>query len=223
MTKKTAMGTKSDKLPYKYEVVRKLIHLSSLSIPLTYYFIDNFTAVLILSLLFLAAIAIEIGRFRSESFGSLFDKIVGKLLREHESGNGQRKLSGATYVLASALLCVLLFPKIIAIAALAMFLVGDTAASLIGIKFGKHPFLKKSLEGTLAFIASAFLIFLVVPKVTGTLPEYGIGLAAAAAGAFIENISGGVMDDNLMVSMTIGAALWIGFEFFFANGSFSML
>ena len=68
---------------YKDELVRKLIHLFSLSIPIVYYFITVETAIIILGILTFLALLIDLARFFSNDVGKVFYKIFGFLLREH--------------------------------------------------------------------------------------------------------------------------------------------
>ena len=111
-------------------------------------------------------------------------------------------------MLISALICVLLFPKIIFVTAFSILIISDSLAALIGRKFGRHKFLSKSLEGTLAFFLSGSVVVLLSPKIEDTLIEFLIGIFAVAIGAIVENISFGWMDDNLSVPISIGLTMW---------------
>ena len=194
---------------YRDEVVRKLIHLCSLSIPIIYYFVSKTTAIIILSIVSFVALVIDISRYFSPIAGKLFYSIFGFLLREHELDIRKKNLNGATYVLISALLCVVIFPKILFITAFSILIISDSVAALIGRKYGRHKFLSKSLEGTLAFFVSAIIVVLFTPKVEGLFFEYLIGIIAAAFGAIVENISFGFADDNISVPLSIGLSMWL--------------
>ena len=196
-------------IDYRDEIVRKLIHLCSLSIPIIYYFISKTSAVIILSIITLVALVIDISRIFSPFAGKLFNSVFGFLLREHEIDIQKRNLNGATYVFISALICVIAFPKILFITAFSILIISDSVAALIGRKYGKHKFLSKSLEGTLAFFISAIIVVLFTPKVDGLLLEYIIGFTAAAIGAIVENISFGIADDNLSIPISIGISMWL--------------
>ena len=193
---------------YRDEIVRKLIHLSSLSIPIFYYFISRTNAIIILSIVTFIALAIDLLRYFSPGFGKVFYSIFGILLRKHELDEQKKNLNGATYVLISALVCVILFPKVFFVTAFSILIISDSMAALIGRKFGHHKFLSKSLEGTLAFFISASIVVLFTPKVEGLLLEYIIGFIAAAIAAIVENISHGLIDDNLSVPVSIGFSMW---------------
>jgi dolichol kinase len=195
-------------ISYKDELIRKLIHLCSLSIPVIYYFISRYDALIILGILSFLALIIDLGRYSFPKFGELFYKIFGFLLRRHEKDLIKKNLNGATYVLLSAFLGVLIFPKIIFINAFAILIISDTSAALIGRRFGTIPLMKKSLQGTLAFFISAIVVIIVAPKLGNNLIEYFIGVAAAFIGAIVENISNDLVDDNLSIPLTIGFLMW---------------
>jgi len=194
---------------YRDELVRKLIHLSSLSIPIICYFISTQTAAIILGVLTTIALLLDLGRHFHPSFGNIFYKIFGFLLRKHEVDEKQKSLNGATYVLISALISVLIFPKIIFVTAFSILIISDSMAALFGRKFGKHKFLLKSLEGTLAFFVSACIVVLFTPKIGNFPEEYIIGFGAAFVGAIVENISSNLIDDNLSIPISVGFTMWI--------------
>ena len=194
---------------YRDELVRKLIHLFSLSIPIIYYFVSRGEGILILSILTAVALILDLTRYISPSVGKVFYRFFGFLLRKHEVDSRKKNLNGATYVLISALICIILFPKVLFITAFTILIISDTMAALIGRKFGKHKFLSKSLEGTLAFFVSASIVVFFTPKMENLPAEYLIGLIAAAVGAIVENISFGFADDNLAIPISIGFTMWL--------------
>lgn len=195
-------------IQYKDELFRKLIHLTSLSIPIVYYFISAQSAAIILGILAVLALVIDLGRYLHPETGKIFYKLFGFLLREHELDHKKKNLNGATYVLISALISVLIFPKVIFISAFSILIISDSLAALIGRKFGKHKFLSKSLEGTLTFFISACIVILFTPKVGGFFEEYLIGFIAAFVGAIVENISFKLVDDNLSIPLAVGFTMW---------------
>lgn len=194
---------------YRDELVRKLIHLFSLSIPIIYYFVSRSDAILILSILTFIALLLDLTRYLSPSVGKIFYRIFGFMLRKHELDTRKKNLNGATYVLISALICVILFPKILFITAFTILIISDSMAALIGRKFGKHRLFSKSLEGTLAFFISASIVVFLTPKVNDLPMEYLIGIIAAAVGAIVENVSFGFADDNLAIPISIGFTMWL--------------
>ena len=148
-------------------------------------------------------------RHFNRDFGKFFYKFFGFLLRKHEVDHNKKNFNGATYVFISALICAIIFPKIFFITAFSILIISDSMAALIGRKFGKHKFLSKSLEGTVAFFISACIVVMFTPKLSGIAVEYYIGIIASAVGAIVENISFGFADDNLSIPISIGLTMWI--------------
>jgi dolichol kinase len=146
----------------------------------------------------------------------VFYLTFGFLLRKHEKDEKKKNLNGATYVFISALIGVVLFPKVLFLTAFPILIISDSTAALVGRKFGKHKFLAKSLEGTLAFFISASIVVLFTPKLlNGSITEYMIGIFAAAIGAIVENVSFGLADDNLSIPVAVGFSLWLLYAIFF--------
>ncbi len=194
-------------IEYKHELVRKAIHMCSLSIPIIYYFLSKEQALWLLIPLTTAFLAVDIARHYSEIISRWFYSWFGWLLRKHEQGGSAKRLSGATNVLLSACFCVLVFPKIITVNAFAVLIVSDTTSALIGRRFGKNKFFNKSLEGSLAFFLSAIVVILLAPKVERLGMEYAIGTFGCAVGAIVEAMSG-MIDDNISIPISIGFTMW---------------
>jgi dolichol kinase len=198
---------------YGAEIVRKGIHLFSLSIPVLYYFLSKSVALYILIPLTLAFLISDVARLFVPSVGRLYGHLFGWLLRPHERNDRGRRLTGASYVLLSAVLSVWLFPKVIVITAFAILIISDSAAALIGRRFGKRPFLGKSLEGTSAFLVTALAVVAVAPKIAYLPGEYFIGAAAALLGTIVE--AGGLgIDDNLSIPLSVGSTMWLLYTLF---------
>lgn len=194
---------------YATELIRKSIHLGSLSIPVIYYFIPRNTALAILIPLTLIFALSDIARLHIPAFGTLYNRLFGFLLRRHELRAAKPRLTGATYVLLSALLCIWFFPKVVVITAFAILIISDTAAALIGRRYGRHPLLGKSLEGSTAFLVTALLVVALAPKIHYHPAEYVIGAVAALIGAIAEAVSGDAVDDNLSIPISIGLVMWV--------------
>lgn len=211
-------------IDYKFELLRKSIHLCSLSIPIVYNLpqMNKEIALWILVPLTLISVFIDIGRHNSHSVSRIFNVLFGFLLRDHEKDTKKKNLSGATYVLISAVVVVLIFPKVFVITGFAVLILSDISAALIGRRYGKHKFLSKSLEGTLAFFVVGCIVVLFSPKVANDLGEYFIGIAAVAVGAIFENISYGWADDNLTVPVSIGLSMWILYLIFYPEFNLSL-
>lgn len=194
-------------ITYGAELGRKSIHLTSILIPIVGAFTPWDYAVVILALMAAFSFLVDVARSRRGFPGDLLRQYCDFMIREHErkGRNGSIPLSGATWLLASATLTYLLFPTAIATAALAMLILCDTAAALIGRRFGTIRFgpKKKSLEGSLAFFVVGVMIALVTP---------GLPLVAGLVGALVATIaeaSPWELDDNFSVPLSSGVAMAI--------------
>ncbi len=164
----------------KEEIQRKLLHvLFGALIPAGIFYIPKFVSykfqsnspisgdlypVIILLSFMVGFIFIEVLRFRLPWLQSLFLKYFGSMLREKEKGN----LTGATYIVASSLICSIIFLKNphISFIVLCTFIWGDAIAAIVGQSIGNIKIGKKSLEGSLAcFFLCFILLFWVFPNI----------------------------------------------------------
>ncbi|MEW6654559.1 MAG: diacylglycerol/polyprenol kinase family protein [Bacteroidota bacterium] len=202
---------------YRDEFFRKGIHMVSLSIPTIYYFVAKELALSILIPLMALSLAIDYGRYYSKTLENFVKKFFGFLMRKHEWDKKKKNLSGATYVLISAVFVIIIFPKVFVVTAFAVLIIGDIAAALIGRRFGKTKFLFKSLQGTIAFFVFSCIVVLIAPKIEGNLTEYLIGIFAVAVGAIAENVSGTWADDNFTIPVSVCVTMWLLYIAFLPN------
>jgi dolichol kinase len=215
------MGEASN-TPFRVELIRKAIHLCSLSIPVLYYSLSKSTALTILIPLTAGFVIVDILRYYHQPSTKLFHTLFGWLLREHEFGKKVKTLNGGTYMLVSATICVLIFPKLVVITAFAILIIADSAAALVGQRVGRHKIAvssprNKSIEGSAAFLLCSFLVVLLTPKVANLPSEYIIGMIAAIIGMLAEAFSADFLDDNLAVPLSIGFAMWAMYLLFLPN------
>ncbi|MBR9976032.1 MAG: dolichol kinase [Bacteroidetes bacterium] len=214
MSEPQSVEAAGQNVSFQYELIRKGIHMMSLSIPVGYYFISQSTALLILVPLMLAFLVGDLLRtFHQPSF-ELYQRVFGRMLRAHEKTQQKKTLNGATWVLLSAVFCVLVFPKLITITAFAILIISDTTAALIGRRFGTKKFNDKTLEGTSAFIVSAAIVILFTPKVQHIAAEYVIAMVSGIVGAVAEVFSFNIIDDNFAIPVAIGLAMWLMYALF---------
>ena len=185
------------------EFIRKLLHLSNLVIPFTYlfYFDSKVEALIILLPITLLASLIEYLRINSISVKNIFDKYLFSMLRNHEKSG---KYTGATWVFISSTLSIGIFPKDIAIISLIYMSIGDTAAGLIGRKFGRIKIYNKTLEGALA----GFIVCLIV----GLMIDLNLSKTVVAIGALsaaIIELMPISIDDNLRIPLFSGTVMYV--------------
>ena len=125
-------------IDYKAELLRKSIHLLSLSIAIVYYFVTKELALTLLIPFTLISLVLDLARYLFPAYRNFLYSNFGFMLREHEINSKQITLSGATYVLIAALVTVIFFPKVFVILGIAVLIFGDIFAALIGRKFGNR-------------------------------------------------------------------------------------
>ncbi len=190
---------------YRAEISRKVLHLVSAITPLVYVFVDRGTMLWLLIPCVLVALAVEVLRHVSARFEAVFRGWVGFMVRAAE----WRRITGATYVVVGALLTVAVFPRPIAIAVLLIQVVSDTAASLVGLRFGRTRFLGKSLAGSGAFFVTALLILCAAwpaPKEVQLLGAFVATLAEALPAVRLGRFE---LNDNLTIPLSTGTVLWV--------------
>jgi dolichol kinase len=211
-------------ISFGQELARKMFHLTSLIIPIFYIsFSKEFMLMFLVPLMILVVIT-DIATKRFMFLRSIYLRIFGIFLREHEIKTNQILLNGASWFLISAVLTIFIFPKLIAIIGLTILIISDLLAAIFGRKFGKHKFSgfeklglgKKSWEGTAAFFVSAMLIIIFYGIFFGVpFQFYFIGIIAAIVAAGAEVIAKNVLqtDDNLAIPISFGIIMWTGNAF----------
>ncbi len=189
---------------FRTELSRKVLHICSAAIPLTYLFgAPRHVMLWLLTVAAAIAVLVELLRCFSTRFRAAFKPLVGFMVRNEE----WTRVTGATYVLLAGLLSVAIFPKLAACAALLILSISDSAASLIGLRFGRQRFLGKSLAGSSAFfITATAILWLTLPQ------QRGLGLIVALAATIAEALPvlrlGPVeFNDNLTVPLITGAVI----------------
>ena len=192
---------------FRKELYRKLIHLSSLWIPLTIFFAQQHTAALLFSVILLGNGILEYGNFKKWRWArNIFGRLFSRTLRSKESARAHFQFSGSMYVMAAAIICTLGFDKIIAIIAMTVMLISDTCSALFGKAFGtRQIYPHKSLEGTTAFFVSALLINMMFHK----LEPFGYDSVIACILATLVEIyeDKTKIDDNLAIPLAVGLTL----------------
>ena len=177
---------------YRAEVKRKAIHLITGAIPLAYGLgLPRDWVLAVFLLMTVAMFMLEFIR-RSDLWAArLFHRCVGETLRSEEKGPA---LLGAPHYCAASLCCVYFFPREVAVLGLLYLAIGDTAASLVGMRWGRMRIGRKSLEGLaacwVACSAVGFTAWVCDPAYL-LLPA----LAAAPVAAIVETLTPGRLDN----------------------------
>ncbi|CAN5177046.1 SEC59/DGK1/VTE5 family protein [soil metagenome] len=192
-------------ITYRAELARKGIHLCSLAIPVCAWFVPKWFAVAILVAMALGSFAVDYFRGRDGAFANFLNAHFSFMLRPHERevAGGRIVMTGSTWMLLSAVITFAIFAKPVAVAAFAMLIVCDTAAALVGRRWGRIRFgrKRKSLEGSAAFFIAGVLVAAVTPEV-----PLWIGAVASLVAAVVEAVFWRV-DDNFSIPLSAGAVM----------------
>lgn len=155
------------------------------------------TALVILGIILALTTATDLVRLYDPKINTVFFKAFSPLASPREKG----KIASSTWYAASLIVVLLIFPLDYALAGILVLAWADPAASVVGQKFGKHPFLAGTIRGTATFAVVAFCaLILFVP--------WWMALVAATVTALLEAAPLD-LDDNLIVPITAAGTLYI--------------
>ncbi len=194
-------------MAYIEEVLRKGIHFGSIVIPAAAVFLPRTEIVLILTATALALVLIDLLRSRNRVFRRFFLELFGKVMRGKEQDGA---MTASTVLVASAALTILLFRTEIAVSALVFLSVGDSAAALVGRKFGRTPLVSgRTLEGSLSALLSCLLVSIPLLHLS-SLQGWKlspVGLLAGAVAATLAELFEVPLDDNLRIPVFAGIVM----------------
>lgn len=207
-------------IPFAAEVGRKALHLIALIVPLGMELLGQRVALLVVAPLCLLAVSADFLRAHSDGFARFIDTIFGPLMRDEERPPVGTKvvINGATWVLITASILLVLFPVAIAVPSFVMFMVSDAAAALVGRRYGRTHWGRsaRTLEGSAAFLVVATGVMALFPSI-----PFWIGVACAVAGCLAEALPR-PLNDNLRVPVLTAAVLTL-LEVTFLGRSVPML
>ncbi len=190
-----------DPLNYRQEIYRKLIHLSSSCIPfmLWYFGKDTFQPWIISCAIILPIL--DYGRRHNKFLYRIYSNLFITFTRPIEQGI----LSGASWVIIGAAVTIFIFNENTAIIGLLVLSIADSAAAIVGIKFGKTQLFSKSLEGSAAFFITTTIIVFSLSSAAAY-----INFIAVIAATVVELFSTPRINDNLLIPMVLALILTIG-------------
>ncbi len=189
--------------------MRRVFHAAAgLALAFFIFWMGKEKGLILIGALFLFTILMEILRLQVAGVNKVLVGLVGSMLKDAEI----RHPTGVGYFLGGALLCLLLFELEVTLASIVILSVGDPTAAMIGRRWGRVRIGKKSVEGTIGFLASAMTAGIVLqgfwPGLSMTTFSMG-----ALTGAMVELLPLNI-DDNLLLPLTAGLAMEILTRFF---------
>ncbi len=192
------------------ELLRKAFHITGSYISIVYYFLSKETILILLSSVNAVLLLIEWLRLNKKI------EIPEILLRTHEN----KRVAAYIYFQMASLISILVFDKTIAITAILMLAIGDTASGLAGaiIKGGniRNSDTKNIAVKPFPIVAVMFSVCILVGLMLFSLPPapdmtslsfcvYAAGALGATLGDAVPiRIKGTTIDDNLMIPLVSG-------------------
>lgn len=186
------------------EIFRKLIHISSLAIPLIYFFLikDKNVMAIILIILTLSSLLIEYARLNRKGYVRFFfHKYLKSVLRSNEL---KGHLTGATWMLIGFTFSVIIFDFEVSVLALLFLSVGDAVAAVVGRALPIGKIWDKSILGSL----SGFLFCVIFGLAINNTLSLQIIIFGAISGMFIELIPLKI-NDNFSIPIFSGFIMQI--------------
>ncbi len=193
------------------EIRRKAFHImAGMSIPVLYYVFmvleQTWLATWILLAITLSILAIDVIRLRHQFIKIIFIDFFGPMMRRHEIS----ALTGATYLMISSLLCVLIYSDSVAIAAISFLVIGDALAAIVGRSVGRIKFFEKSFEGAGAGLLGCLLVGALIVNLPASDLKY-LQMAVGALTAIVVEMLPIPLDDNIRIPLASGAVMHLLF------------
>lgn len=181
---------------------RKVYHLAGgIGLLSLYFVLNRDQALLFYAGFFLLVLTLDLIRLNVPSMNRIVLTKFSSFIRASE----EHRLTGtAPYVLGIGL-SLYLYRMDIAAAAICFLAFGDVAATTIGERYGRTKIGNKSLEGSLAFVAAAVSVGLLLPLVGITVvPAVILFGAIVAAGVELLPLP---INDNLVIPLVSGGLM----------------
>lgn len=205
---------KVQQVSFKSELLRKLIHISSAVIPVSYFFLDKKIILEILIPVFLLLILVEILKYRIDFIYNLYTRLFKHMLRSHEYDKRKIRMNGSSWLLLSEIICIIFFPKLIAITGMLLLSLSDSTSAIIGRIYGKKQYApNRTYAGSAAFFVVGTLIVFAMPKYFYLPAEYIFGIAAVLVTTIVDG-SNFPADDNFTIPIVSSLVLYGLYMFF---------
>lgn len=194
----------------KFEIKRKIFHLSSIIFPLYYMLVSKIIMCAILAIITIITLYLDISRHHNQKIKGVIDKFLGRFLRFKEK-SGSFSLSGSSYMALGMLTSCLLFSKGLAITSWFILIISDCFAALMGMKFGIPLLNGKSYIGSVAFFISAIFISIISYFIVGYSTSFFTIIISSFLATFVEFFSKQLaVDDNLSIPLTycLSTVIW---------------
>jgi dolichol kinase len=193
------------------ELRRKAIHLTGLSVPLGILLLGRTYIALLIALALAVSLVLERGRLR------------GRIRLPEVRDQEEEKVAGYIYYITGSLLTVVLFPPMVAVAAMLMLSLGDAFSGLIGSVMERsnvRGYNQRWRVKPFPIVLGMFLACLAIGRLSSGLtnlsfPVYLAGAVGATVADSVAIIIGKrSLDDNLTIPLFAGALMTAALHIF---------
>lgn len=200
MKKLISKHTKND---CRKENIRKILHIfGGMLIPIFILLLPNRICIILNIVVLLPVLIIDYNNWFYFLNKIPKGNLIIQLLREHEMIKG--KLNGLSWLLLGTFAVICFCDKYLSALSIAVFIVGDAMAAIIGKNFGKIKLCcNKTLEGTLSFVLSSG--FIGVCFLRYIFPDFNIYyiIFAILISSIVELVSKNIgVDDNFTLPLS---------------------
>ena len=189
-------------LSFKQELLRKAIHACNSIIAFSLFFLDQNDVLLIVAIGTILIVVFDFLRIYTKQVQRIYNFLFKEVTRDFES----HRLTGASYVMIGALIVLSIFESRICIPALLIMSFSDSAAAIIGKKYGKTKIFNKTLEGSLAFLLTSFVIVIFfIPDI-----DFTFSIIAIIASTIVGLMPKSNLDDNLLIPIVSAFIISLG-------------
>ncbi len=185
-----------------FEIKRKIFHIFGLLFPILTYYLDTKLLLKISLCVVIPMIIIDYNNIMFRLLKKMKIYILLNLLRKKERKYGV--LCGLSWIFIGYIMILSLCEKNLVIIAMSVLIVCDAFAAIIGKNFGTIKICNKSLEGTLSFVLSGYLVVCILSYYlpTGNMNTQYL-IVSLIFSAIVELFSNRLrLDDNFSVPLS---------------------
>ena len=138
----------------KVEVSRKIMHVSSCVLGFSILYFDRGLYIPVLLVITVLTVLLDFSRIHYEPVRKIFNIFFNIFTRDSE----YNQITGASFLFIGGSIVAIIFDQEVASAGMLILSFSDSSAAIVGILFGNTKLFNKSLEGSMAFFVTSFVV-----------------------------------------------------------------
>ncbi len=177
--------------------------------PVIYFFLPKYIAVPLISSVAIFVVYIDIYRHKNQFIQHWVNFFLGKIMRAQEMQT--KKLASCSWMFLGLAISCILFSKNVAIFSWIILFISDSAAALVGAKYGTNYLVdSKTLEGSFTFfivtIILGMFIYLILPSSFSFVGLVICAILTTYTELYSKHFD---IDDNIAIPVVAGLCLSI--------------